>query len=401
MDALALVQGDLVGLDPDQRAQRADELRARWTTDGTLPRARQDLGPAIAHDLTAQYLALTIDCEDVNARKRIDEQQVLAAHPVPLIEFRLALCQLNGPRLAAIRQASPRWADTLLFEGRLEMAARDGASVGRAALLFADAYRAFPASPSVALALAGARNALGEYAAGLELYDAVLTREPNHRDALLGRVVSLSYLERYYDAIAAATRLIELETQHLGPAHYWRAWNRYRVHQLPLAWDDIRVATAISPDSAALALAGYIAYARQWPETAIDRLAQAFALDAQHCDAVWTEGLVHVDKEDWPTAAARFVTSVSCFTESVQSLKHALQAARESATSPQGSRRIAEDEKRLAAAGHRRAQSAFNAASSYARMGKNAEARTYADIAAEHSLLREKALALKEGLRER
>jgi tetratricopeptide (TPR) repeat protein len=401
IDALAFVQGETAGLDPDRRAERAHAFRSRWTTDGTLPRARLALAPALASEMAAQYIALAIDCEDTNARKQINAEEIRAQHPSPLTEFRLALCRMDGSSLAALRQSNPRWADTLLFEGRLEMSAQPGGHVGRAAALFADAHRAFPESPSVTLALASARNALGEYASALELYDSVLSSDATHRDALLGRVVSLSYLERFYEASAAASRIIDLETQHLGPAYYWRAWNRYRVHQLPQAWEDIREATNLSPDSAVLTLAGYIAYARQWPETAIDRLARAFALDTQNCDAIWTEGLVHVDKEDWPVAAARFVTAVSCFTASVETIKSGLMASRADTPSPAALRRTADAEKRLATAEHRRAQAAFNAASAYARSGRNADARAYAEIAAEHPLLKEKALALKGGIPQR
>src|SRR6266581_242118 len=49
------------------------------------------------------------------------------------------------------------------------------------------------------------------------------------RDALLGRVVTLSHLSRHDDAIAAATRIIELGSWFTGEAYYWRAWNEYHL----------------------------------------------------------------------------------------------------------------------------------------------------------------------------
>jgi tetratricopeptide (TPR) repeat protein len=395
LSALALVQGDLGGLDPDQRATQARQLASRWTTDGTMPRPRLELERATA-DMLTQYVALSIDCEDAHARKRINAEAIRARHPSPLIAFRLALCQMDGSTLSSLRRSDARWVDTLLFEGRLEMASRVSANVGRAADLFTTAHDAFPDSAAVTLALASARNLLGEHAVALELYDSVLLKHPAHADALLGRLMSLSHVTRHYDAIAVATTLIERGSHHLGAAYYWRGWNRYRVHQLPLAWDDIRHAENLSADSSVLTLAGYIAYARQWPETAIDRLHRAFALDDENCDAVWTEGLVHVGKEGWMAAATRFATAVSCFASAADQIRRDLAATEQGPSSTvDTARRVATNQSRLSTTQHRRAQAAYNAATSYARCGRNADAIAYADVAAEHALLKEKALALK------
>ena len=43
---------------------------------------------------------------------------------------------------------------------------------------------------------------------------------PDHREALLGRTVCLTHLSRHDEAIAAATRLIELGMYHVGEAQY-------------------------------------------------------------------------------------------------------------------------------------------------------------------------------------
>jgi tetratricopeptide (TPR) repeat protein len=401
LDALSLVQGDLAGLDSDQRAIQARQLASRWTTDGTMPRARLELERATG-DMVTQYIALSIDCEDAHARKKINAQAIRARHSSPLIAFRLALCEMDGPALSSLRRSDVRWVDTLLFEGRLEMASRAGANVARAADLFTAAHDAFPDSTAITLALASARNTLGDHAVSLALYDSVLLKYPRHGDALLGRLMSLSYLARHYDAIIVATTLVERGGDHLGAAYYWRGWNRYRVHQLPLAWDDIRAAESLSADSAVLTLAGYIAYARQWPETALDRLQRAFALDEENCDAVWTEGLLHVDKEGWMAAANRFATAVSCFAAAADQIRRELAAdAQVPSPTAHTARRVAISQSRLNTAQHRRAQAAYNAAASYARCGRNADAIAYADVAAEHALLREKALALKATLPER
>jgi hypothetical protein len=61
-------------------------------------------------------------------------------------------------------------------------------------------------------------------------------------------------------------------------------------------------------------------------------------------------------------------------------------------------RRIEAAQKRLETAEHRRAQSAFNAAQSFLRIGQKAEALIQLETAAEHPLMRDKAASLKASL---
>jgi tetratricopeptide (TPR) repeat protein len=314
----------------------------------------------------------------------------------PSIRYRLAICGAAPSELVPLREADPRWTDTLLFEGRRQMAMRPIADVARAVELFAAAQQAFPASHAVTLALAAAQHALSEFTLSLGNYDAVLTTVPTHRDALLGRVTSLSYLTRYVDAVAAATRLIELGTWHLGDAYYWRAWNRYQLHQLPVAWEDVERATALLVNTAVYTLAGYIAYARTELDTAIDRFDRAYAMDKTNCEAVWFAGLVHVDQQGWSRAAPKFSTALTCFTAAAAEARSEIEGI-PAATYAEAlkTRRRAAAQKRLDTADHRAAQSAFNAAQCFLRLGQKGEAASHLDRAAAHPLLREKAATLK------
>jgi tetratricopeptide (TPR) repeat protein len=268
--------------------------------------------------------------------------------------------------------------------------------VGKAAELYAPAHEAFPDSTAITLALGNAQNALSEYDKALSLFDSVLAPFPSHRDALLGRILSLSYLTRHYDAIAAASRMIELGTYHQGDAHYWRAWNRYNVHDLPAAWDDVERATNLMVHTSVYTLAGFIAYARNWPETAIDRFDRAYRLDNTNCEAVWTESLVHVDKEAFASAAPKFATAVKCFAAAAEQARREVLANEKAELAEHvKARRIAAAQKRIETSEHRRAQAAFNAASCYARLGQKSDATPFIELAAEHPLMKEKATALK------
>jgi tetratricopeptide (TPR) repeat protein len=403
LDALRLFGGELSGLSPDERERRGTERRARWPTDGTVPPARTALTASTETDLVAEYLALAIDCEDVQARKTLDAAPILARFPVPLMRFRTALCSRTTDALAtamtALRDEDPRWVETRFFEGSREMSRYPAPDVGRAAELFALAHEAFPDSPAVTLALAHARNALGEYDAALTLFDQVLVDRPMHRDALLGRLLSLSYLNRHQDAIRTATRLLELGMYHQGDAYYWRAWNRYRVHLLPLAWDDVNHATRLMVNTSVHTLAGFIAYAQQQLDTAIERLAEAYRLDATNCEAVWTEALVHVDKEAWTPASGRFVVAVNCFAGAAEQARRDIAAATDADwAEPLKARRIGAAQKRLDTSEHRQAQAAYNAAGSFARLGQKADAITYIEIAGRHALLKDKSVALRTSI---
>src|SRR5690606_10315871 len=175
-----------------------------------------------------------------------------------------------------------------------------------------------------------------------------------------------------------------------------RAWNQYRVHRLPEAWDDIERARALRSDTAVYTLAGFIAFAQTDLETAAERLARAHELDRANCEAVWTEGLVHVELEAWEVAGARFGTAMACYASDADAARRERDAAAGANIAESiRARQVAEADKRAAASEHRRAQSAFNAASAYVRLRQKALALTYVDTAAAHPLLKDKAAVLR------
>jgi tetratricopeptide (TPR) repeat protein len=398
LDALRLVSGETSGLSPEERERRNAERRALWSgQDEKRPAVRVALDQWLGSDLVAQYVALGIDCENAWLRRDVKHEEIVARFPQPLMRFRLALCAIPNVLVDPLRQNDPRWVDTLYFEARREMSRFPAPDLGRAAELFQAAHDAFPTSTAITLALGNVRNALEEFVPALTLFDSILRAEPAHREALLGRLLSLSYLKRHYDAIRTATQMIELGMYHMGDAYYWRAWNRYQVHDLPLAWSDVEAANTLMVNTAVYTLAGFIAYAQRELDTAIDRLARAYRIDSSNCEAVWTEGMVRVDTEEWASAASRFTTSMACFAADAKLARDELQtAANATWVEAVKARRIATARKRAESSDHRHAQSAFNAASSYLRLGRKADALAYVGIAASHQLLKDKAGALRQ-----
>jgi tetratricopeptide (TPR) repeat protein len=397
--AATVLVGETAGLDPEMRQKRA---RPTPMVGGQpVPRPeRVALDGAPPTDLLAGYLALALDCDETASRVLTNAAEIFARlGRDPAIRFRVAICGAAPGELALLREEDSRWTDTLLFEARRQLGMRPIADVARAVELFRAARQAFPDSQAIALSLAAAEHALSEFAAALANYESVLGVEPTHRDALLGRVTSLSYLTRYVDAVAAATRLIDLETWHVGDAYYWRAWNRYQLHQLPAAWDDVERATKLLVNTSVYTLAGYIAYARLELDTAIDRFDRAYAMDRTNCEAVWFAGLVHVDQQGWQPAAPKFATAASCFTTAADEARKELDAiAASNHAEPVKARRLGLVQKQLDTAEHRAAQSAFNAAQCFLRLGQKGEAAAHLERAAVHPLLKEKVEILRVAL---
>jgi tetratricopeptide (TPR) repeat protein len=72
---------------------------------------------------------------------------------------------------------------------------------------------ALPDSATITASIGNIHQEREEWPEALEAYDAALALVPSHRDALLGRTISVSHLLRHEDAIASANRLLELRSK--------------------------------------------------------------------------------------------------------------------------------------------------------------------------------------------
>lgn len=403
-DAVALISGETSGLDP---IQRAAINRGRPPIDKDNP-VRRALDPLFGTDLVATYVALTIDCESPALIQSVDIAGLTKQYEgVPLMQFRLARCgrPAIAPKLAALRAADPRWADTLFWEGRAELTSQFAAIDFPGALkLYAEGRTAFPKSLALTMAWANANLSVEEFEAALSGFDDVLAAFPTHRDAMIGRVTALSYLLRHPVAIESATRLIDLGTWHIGDAYYWRAWNRYHLKEIEPAWEDIENAVKGLSNSRVFIMAGLIAYARKDLPTAVDRFDTAFKVDPSACDAVWMSGLVNIDQEQLATAAPKFSRAMTCFISAAAALRgdrnriESAIAKRGTPATDRETRRLERLQRDADNADERSAQSAFNAAQCYARTGDRGLAINLVDVAIGHPRMREKAEVLKAAI---
>jgi tetratricopeptide (TPR) repeat protein len=405
LDAAELFIGDTTGLDPDQRAQVGPRTRPQLEPDNPRRRALDALP---ASDFAARYVALAIDCEQPKLADTVDMKQLLPVYEgVPLMRFRLAICGQRGSLDAGtLRAADPRWTDTLYWEGRRELASSIGRAIDlpKVLSLFAQGREAFPSSVMLTMAWANANMIGEEFEGALSGFDDVLAGQPTHRDALNGRMQSLSYLLRHEDAVTAATRLLNLGTWHIADANYWRAWNRYHLKEYDTAWMDVENAIKGLSNSRVYMLAGLIAYARKDLPTAVARFDRAYELDSRSCDATWMSGLVSIDQSEMGIAAPKFTRGMSCFVSAAAAMRDD-RAVREAGIAKRGTPPSAREQAQLDRlqrdadmADEKSAQSAYNAAQCYARTGQKAMALNLINVAIAHPKMSDKALVMKAAI---
>jgi tetratricopeptide (TPR) repeat protein len=405
-DAAALVIGEISGFDAEQRAALTGRGRPPIEKDNP---ARRALDALFGKDLAATYLALTIDCESPRLIESVDVAGLTKQYQaVPLMQFRLGRCgrPAVATRLAALRATDQRWTDTLFWEARAALTGSPATGIDfpEALRLFAAGRAAFPKSLAMTMGWANVNLSAEEFEPALSGFDEVLAAFPSHRDALAGRMTALSYLLRHHDAIATATRLIDLGTWHIGDAYYWRAWNRYYLKEYEPAWADVERAIRGLSNSRVYMLAGLIAYARTDLPTAVQRFDRAYEIDSSACDAVWMSGLVSIDQEQLAIAAPKFTRGMSCFISSAAALRQDLArrerqiAARATPATDRETRQLDRLKRDAENADERSAQSAFNAAQCYARTGDRGMALNLVDVAIGHPRMREKAEALKAAI---
>jgi tetratricopeptide (TPR) repeat protein len=206
---------------------------------------------------------------------------------------------------------------------------------------------------------------------------------------------------QHQEAIATATRILELGTWNIPDANYWRAWNRYQIKEYDSAWADVENAIKGLSNARVYMLAGMIAYARKELPTAVDRLDTAFKISPAQCDAVWMSGLVSIDMNELAIAGPKFTRSMTCFVSAASGLRQE-RAELDMAIQKRGTPPTARDRRNLDrlqrdadTAELKSAQSAFNGAQCYARTGGKALALNLIDVAIAHPGMREKAEALK------
>lgn len=264
-----------------------------------------------ASPLFRAYLDLTLSCS-IGQRPQALGRVAAPLASAPLLQYRIGTCG-SPSHLIALRETHPDFLDADLSLGRnaLDSQMPDQEEALRR---FDAARRAFPDSPLIGALIGEVHRDREEWAEALAAYDAVLLLAPTHRDALLGRTVALSNLSRHDEAIAEATRLIELGNWLVGGAYFWRAWNQFNLGQIPAARSDIDEARSRARSAPTFVLSGMVAWREQRLEFAEREFGEALAIDAGQCEASALLGGVRVPRLLFAEALAAFQHAEQCFT---------------------------------------------------------------------------------------
>src|SRR5262245_10090600 len=364
-DYLAIVQA--LRIDPladDRDAVLAETLKYRASAD-TVAAWRTDLGAGVGSPLLRAYLELSLICQYVVADRNVTIAATVQRFPdVPLIEYRAGACgSSQAPHLTAVRDAVPECDAVDFALGRSALDVPRQPDQDEALRRLSAARAAFPESPAIVASLADLRRDREEWTEALEAYDTTLMLVPTHRDALLGRTVTLSHLARHDDAVAAATRIIDLGNWFTGEAYYWRGWTQINLAGIEESRIDTDRAKGLMHNASVLVLSGMI----EWHERRFDEseaeLQDALTLDAGQCEAAFLLGTVRAERRQWVSGAAAFELAQRCYDLSVTLRRETIARITAGPGTNEGkARQIARQERAMVEEAQHREEAAQNAA---------------------------------------
>ena len=301
--------------------------------------------------------------------------------------------------LASIQTIEPRFREMEFFLGRHALEPGQGPQQGDVALAelhYARAHEEWPEWPAPAMALGEVARTVEDFEASLPFYDAALALVPEQRDALLGRARSLSYLDRYAEAVPLLDRLIEMGRWYLAEAHFWRAYNRFNLGDVEGARDDAATSIGHRPEAQSYALSGQIALVQRRLDDARSDLETALDINPQYCYAAFHLGRVHIEEARWIETASAFSRAALCFRASADGLAADLSEIEQNPdlAEDRRARLVARRTDEIAVVRQQAASSFYNAALGYYNDGVMRIARRYAQFAGEHELFAERATRL-------
>jgi tetratricopeptide (TPR) repeat protein len=208
---------------------------------------------------------------------------------------------------------------------------------------------------------------------------------------MLGRTVCFAFLKRFDEAIASATRMIEVKSINQPYAYYWRAWVHHVRAELVEARADIERAKSILSNNDIHRLAGIIEHDQNELDSAVRDLTIAKTMQGGGVDCVarWYLGLVEMKREKWLLSGQHFEDAMSCYEARAFLAQEGLKKmeAREKIDPDFKARQIANFQAAIKEDMSQHYASAFNAANNFARGGEVKKARTLLDVAAKDSAL--------------
>ena len=270
---------------------------------------REALKTGPGSDIFRRYLDIAIGC---SITQPAPAELTPAEHDVPLLRYRMGLCGRQPEDFRRFRDGDPEFVDADVTLGRIALNTAP-VDLDEALRWMQSAHAAFPESPSIATLLGHVYDEREEWTQALATYDSLVAVMPLHREALLGRTIALSHLGRNQEAMATATRMIELGSWLIGEAYYWRAWNEFAIQQYQVAREDTDRAKARMINASVFVLSGLVEWNLLQLPTAESELEEALKMDFGRCDAARYLGRVRMQRNKPPEAIAAFRQAIQCF----------------------------------------------------------------------------------------
>ena len=305
------------------------ETQARNRQRALLPMWREALVAGPASDTFRRYLDLTLLCAVDSFRDRGDELAVVVERlpAVPLLEYRAGACGSRyESRLAMVRTRDVEFMDADYTLGRYALENREGQNQEEALRRLQSAAAAFPESPAIVTTIGNLYQSWEDWRSALGAYDAAIALVPGHPDALIGRTISLSYLDRHEEAIETATRLITDGRWFLGQAHYWRAWNHFNLGDYRVARTDADRTRTLMVNAAVFVLSGMIEWRLGRAANAEKEFEEAITMDAGQCDAALLLGGVRSELAKRASAIVALEQAQRCFDLLIAVRRRAIEA---------------------------------------------------------------------------
>jgi tetratricopeptide (TPR) repeat protein len=185
---------------------------------------------------------------------------------------------------------------------------------------FQAAFKEFPGSVRLMLALADVELAMARFDSALVLYHRAFAVS-DRPDALLGIAKALTYLERHEEAVTVLNRLLKDTSWNPAEKYYWRAWNLYRSSDNASAHRDVEHALAVWSAPHVQRLAGLTALALGHHEDARAHFVAALALAGDECESRLYLAQLDSAENAWATALEGLNAATLCFSGVIAELE--------------------------------------------------------------------------------
>lgn len=307
-----------------------------------------------------RYLELTLICAVDRRPERIERLNALVPQlsAVPLLTYRVGTCDDRYmSQLRSLRNEIQEFVDADFALGRYALRDPESPNPDEAMRRFRTVAAAFPSSTAIPMTIGNLYQSWEDWENALTAFDRALALLPSHPDARLGRVISLSSLERHEEAIASATELIDGGRWHLGQAHYWRAWNYFNVGNNQAARADADRTRTLMVNPAVFLLSGMIEWRFVRRDSAETEFQEALKMDFGQCEAAFYLGGVRAELRKLPESLAAMNQARQCYDLALSVRRKLLEDAIAKATTPEAkARESVRHERAIATVEKRRAE---------------------------------------------